>query len=101
MRHDVEKSYIDDTFSRFWKAVSEQKLEFTSLAGALSYLHLCLNCAVMDTLRMYSRPREEPMPDYGHPDEPLFEDHYHEGELWEAIKAILPGKREQRVAFLL
>jgi hypothetical protein len=37
---------------------------------------------------------------YGHPDEPLAEDRYHESELWETIKSILPGERERRVAYL-
>ena len=96
-----EQSYIDDTIRRFWQALSEQKLVFTNLAGAFSYLHMCLNCAVMDTLRAYSRPREEPIPDYGHPDEPLVEDQYDEGELWETLQSLLPGQREQRVAYYL
>lgn len=101
LRHDAERSYVDDTFSRFWKAMSENKPQFATLAGALSYLHTCLNSAVMDTLRSYSRPKEEPMPDYGHPDEPLVEDRYHEDELWEAVKGILPGERERKVAYYL
>ncbi|QBD81433.1 sigma-70 family RNA polymerase sigma factor [Ktedonosporobacter rubrisoli] len=95
-----EKNYVDDAFARFWRAVSEQKLTFTTLAAALSYLHLCLNCAIMDTLRAYSRPKEEPIPDYGHPDEPLVEDHYYENELWEVVKSILPAEREKRIAYL-
>jgi len=101
LRHEPENNYIDDTFRRFWQAVSDQQLAFSTLAGALSYLHLCLNCAIMDTLRAFSRPREERIPDYGHPDEPLVEDRYNENELWETIKSILPGAREQRVAYLL
>ena len=95
-----EKSYIDDAFTRFWRAVNEQKLQFITLAAALSYLHLCLHSTIMDSLRSYSRPKEEPMPDYGHPDEPLVEDHYYETELWEIIKQLLPGEREKRVAYL-
>ena len=102
LRHDGEQSYIDDAFRRFWQAVSEQRLMFHTLAGALSYLHLCLNCAIMDALRAYSRPKEEPLPDYGQSDteEPTVEDNYQEGELWEIIEALLPGEKERRVAFL-
>src|SRR5689334_24880977 len=55
LRYEAEKNYVDDTFRRFWQAVSDQRLVFATLASALSYLHLCLNCAVMDTLRAYSR----------------------------------------------
>ncbi len=102
LRHDGEQSYIDDAFRRFWQAVSEQRLTFHTLASALSYLHLCLNCAIMDALRAYSRPKEEPLPDYGQSDtdEPAVEDSYQEGELWEVIEALLPGEKERRVAFL-
>jgi hypothetical protein len=97
----VEQNYIDETFRRFWQALSDQRLMFSSLAGALSYLHRCLNCAVMDTLRAYARPREESLPDGGHPNEPGVEDTYHEGELWEVVKSLLAGERERRVAYLL
>jgi hypothetical protein len=100
LRHEDEQSYIDDTFARFWRAVSEQRLTFSTLAAALNYLHLCLNCAIMDMLRAYSKSREEPIPDYGHPDEPPFEDIYLENELWEIVQGILPGEKERRVAYL-
>jgi hypothetical protein len=102
LRLDGEQSYIDDAFRRFWQAVSEQKLAFHTLASALSYLHLCLNCAIMDALRAYSRPKEEPIPDYGQSDtdEPSLEESYQEGELWEIIEGLLPGEKEKRMAFL-
>ncbi|SRR5579883_198281 len=100
LRHEVEQTYIDDTFRRFWQAVSDQSLSFSTLGSALSYLRLCLHCAIMDTLRTHSRRHIEPIPDHGHPDEPQVEDRYHENELWEAIKSILPSEREQRVAYL-
>ena len=103
LRYEAEQSYVDDTFRRFWQAIKDQQLIFSTLASALSYLHLCLNCAIMDTLRAYSRPKEEPIPDYMHGgvDGPGVEDRYHEGELWEVIKALLPGEKEKRVAYLL
>lgn len=97
----VEQSFVDDAFRRFWQAVSDQGLIFTSVAGAYSYLHMCLNCSIMDTLRAYARPREESISDTNHPDEPMVEDTYHEDELWEAVKSVLPGAKEQRVAYLL
>jgi len=102
LRYDNEQSYVDEAFRRFWQAVSEQQLTFATLASALSYLHLCLNCAIMDALRAFSRPKEEPLPDYGQSDkEELFiEDQYEEHELWETIEALLSGEREKRVAYL-
>ncbi len=100
LRYESEQTYIDDAFRRFWQAVSDQSLLFTTIASALSYLRLCLHCAIMDTLRSFARANIEPIPEHGHPDEPQVEDRYYEDELWETIKSILPGKKEQRVAYL-
>jgi len=100
LRYESEQTYIDDAFRRFWQAVSDQSLSFNTIASALSYLRLCLHCAIMDTLRAYARANIEPIPEHGHPDEPQVEDHYHENEFWETIKSLLPGEKEQRVAYL-
>src|SRR5581483_263064 len=103
LRYEVDQSYIDDAFRRFWQAIKDQHLIFATLASALSYLHLCLNCAIMDTLRAYSRPKEEPIPEYmqGNFEGPGIEDRYHEEELWEVIESLLPGEKEKRLAYLL
>jgi len=102
LRYENENSYLCDAFRRFWQAVSDQRLSFTTLAGALSYLHLCLHCAITDTLRAYARPREEPIPDYGQGgnNEPSVDDLYHEGELWGIIESLLVSDKEKRVAYL-
>jgi hypothetical protein len=103
LRHKSEQSYIDDTFKRFWQWASNQELPFSSLAGALRTLHLCLNSAIMDTLRAYSRPKEESLPEMGTLNDLhlLIEDSYLEQELWAAIGSILQNGREQRVIYLL
>src|ERR1700674_6041679 len=54
---DSEENYIAQTFSRFWYAVRDQHLEFTSLPVALSYLHATLNGLILDTLRGHLRSR--------------------------------------------
>jgi len=100
LRYDNEQSYIDDTFERFWQSVSNRALTFTSLAGVLRYLRLCLHCAIIDTLRVYTRPRLEALPEQGDPDEPQVEDRYHQSELWETIRNLLTNERERRVAYL-
>jgi hypothetical protein len=100
LRHESEQDYVDHAFQRFWQAVSDQRLTFTSLAGALRYLRLCLHCAIMDTLRAYAHARIEALPEQGHPDEPQVEDHYNESELWETICNLLTNERERRVAYL-
>ena len=100
LRHESEQDYIDHAFQRFWQAVSDQRLSFTSLASALSYLRLCLHCAVMDTLRGYAHSRLETLPQPGHPNEPQMEDRYNESELWETINNLLTNERERRAAYL-
>jgi hypothetical protein len=39
---DSEENYIAQTYSRFWYAVHDQHLEFSTLYAALSYLHATL-----------------------------------------------------------
>jgi hypothetical protein len=103
LRFDNEDNYIAQAFERFWQATAHNReLEFNSLAGALSYLRASLNGAIMDTLRMYSRPKEAPLMEPGYPGEPVAEEHDDEGgDLWEALQPVLPGLREQRLAYLL
>jgi hypothetical protein len=100
LRYESEQDYVDHAFQRFWQAVSDQALTFTSLAGALRYLRLCLHCAIMDTLRLYAHPHQVPLPEQGHPDEPLVEDHHDESDLWETISNLMVNERERRVAYL-
>ena len=102
-RLDSPENYVAKAFERFWlAAVHNQQLQFTTLAAALCYLRSCLNGAILDTLRAYSRSREVVLPEPGFPDEPAVEDHEEEGQgLWETIQDLLPNEREQRVAYLL
>ncbi|GAC1400155.1 MAG: hypothetical protein NVS4B12_05190 [Ktedonobacteraceae bacterium] len=101
-----EDDYVDKTFERFWQAVRKSKPVFESLAGALSYLKLCLSSSMMDELRDHARTNLTTLPDYGQPDDPKFEveDLYNEGELWEILKEVLRDAKEprlSRVAYLL
>ena len=99
---DSDENYIAQAFERFWLASAcNEKLEFSTLAAALRYLHACLNGAILDTLRAYSRPKEVPLPEPGEAGEPLVEEYDEGGEVWEAIHSLLPDEREQRVAYLL
>ena len=96
----TEQNYVDDAFRRFWQAIGEQSIMFASLASALNYLRQCLNCAVMEVLRAYARPRAVYLPDDSASGEPLVEDTYDERALWDIMKDLLPDKREQRLAYL-
>jgi DNA-directed RNA polymerase specialized sigma24 family protein len=104
-RHQSEEDYVTETFVRVWQASTRNTLEFDSMAAAMRYLKLCLQGAVMDNLRGYSRPKEVPLPDPGsdvyHTEEPAIEDDYESIKIWETIKSLLPNKRERRLAYLL
>lgn len=54
---DSEENYIAQTFSRFWLAVHEGRLEFHTLPALLGYLRATLNSVLIDTGRMYMRAR--------------------------------------------
>lgn len=100
-RHNSEENYVALTFARFWVASKNSQLEFNSLAAALRFLHACLNTAILDTLRTYSRSNVVPLPDPGFPEEPMSEDVDDGSELWDVIRNMLPNAHEQRLAYLL
>ncbi len=100
-RLDREENYIVQAFERFWSSTVHQQLEFSTLAAALRYLHASLNGAILDTLRTYSRAKEEPLPEPGFPGEPVAEDSDDGHDLWQIIQRVLPDNHEQRLAYLL
>jgi hypothetical protein len=101
-RLDSEENYVALAFARFWSATANNPtLEFKTLAAALRYLRASLNGAILDTLRDYLRPNAVPLPEPGEPGEPFAEDSHEGCEVWEVIQNLLPGEREQRVAYLL
>jgi hypothetical protein len=101
-RCDNENNYVDRAFRRLWtRTLRNQELEFNTLAGALRFLHTCLNSDIIDTLRAQLRSDEIPWPEPGFPEEPIAEDTYHTTERWEIIRSFLPNEREQRLAYLL
>jgi len=101
-RYDSEENYVARAFERFWQATTlNQKLEFSSLGAALQYLRASLNAAIVDTLRVYSRPRETQLPEPGSPGEPLVEEAVDSNELWELLLGMFPNQQEQRLMYLL
>src|SRR5574340_779858 len=104
-RHQSEEDFVQDAFVRAWQASTRNILEFDSMAAALCYLKLCLQGAMIDSLRAYSRPKEVPMPDPGsdihYMEEPATEDDYEDSDLWDAIKSLIPNERECRLAYLI
>ena len=101
-RCDNENNYVDRAFRRLWmRTIRNQALEFNSLAGALRFLHTCLNSDIIDTLRAQMRPEEMPLPEPGFPEEPTADEPDDSHERWEILKRFLPNEREQRLAYLL
>ena len=100
---DSEENYIAQTFSRFWYAVRDQHIEFSTLYVALSYLHATLNGIIMDTLRFHLRLRSREVP-LSEPDcyqEPSEEDSMDGQSIWKSIETLLCDERERRLAYLL
>ena len=102
-RLDSPENYVANAFARFWVAAAHNRqVTFTSLGAALLFLRLCLNGAILDTLRAHARRNELPLPELGFAWEPIVVDPEEEGsELWEVIRTMLPNERERRLAFLL
>jgi hypothetical protein len=100
---DSEENYLAQTFSRFWYAVHHQRIEFTTLPAALSYMHATLNGVITDTLRYHLRvcSREIPIPETGLSNEPTTDDSLESEGVWENIQSLLLDERERRVFYLL
>lgn len=101
-RLDSEENYVAQGFARFWQAtVNNQEIAFRTLGAALKYLRASLHAVIIDTLRTYSRARVVKLPEPGEAGEPLTEDHYDGGELWQIIGHLITDERERRVVYLL
>lgn len=100
---DSEENYIAQTFSRFWYAVRDRHLEFTTLSATLSYLRATLSAIIIDTLRSHLRlcSREVPLSEPVLSNEPCVEEPPGGENLWESIQALLLNERERRIFYLL
>ncbi len=101
LMRDTVDNYVASTFSRFWYAMRDQKVEFVTLNAVLSYLHATLNGIIMDTTRAHLRSAEVSLPDPGSPQEPVVEDSQDGGLLLEILQSLLPDEGERRVMYLL
>lgn len=100
-RLESEENYVALAFERFWQATARQQVAFETFAGALAYLRACLNGAILDTLRAYSRPKEVPLLEAEESAEPYGEDQTDSSEVWQVLQTMLPDGREQRLTYLL
>ncbi len=95
--HVSEENFIAQTFSRFWYAVHDQHVEFTTLSLALRYLRATLNGILIDTQRLQLRGVSLPKPGCSGElaaEEPI-------DAQWKIIESLLFDARERRIAYLL
>ncbi len=95
---DTEEHFVALAFARCWENLITQQLEFSRLSAILRYLQVCLNRVILDTLRVYARPKEISLQK---PEEPRGGESTNSNEVWETLKKMLPNAREQRLAYLL
>ncbi len=96
-----EEHYVALAFARCWQSTTSQQLEFGQLSALLEYLRTCLNVVILDTLRVYARPKEDSVREPVEPGKPLVEGSPDSDEVWGFLKAMLPNEREERLAYLL
>ncbi len=97
--HVSEENFIAQTFSRFWYAVHDQHVEFTTLSLALRYLRATLNGILIDTQRLQLRGVSLPKP--GCSGELAAEEPIDAQNIWKIIESLLFDARERRIAYLL
>jgi len=72
-----------------------------SLAAMVQCLQASLHGVLLDTLRIFARPREVPLPECNGSEESLAGEQVRGRELWEFIQRVFPDRRQRRVAYLL
>jgi hypothetical protein len=101
-RFENEENYVAHAFTLFRKAiVGNQKAEIPTLAAALQYLRASLNAALLDTLRTCSWSKRKPLSEPDESGKPFVENRDAVRAVREVIRDLLPGEREQRLAYLL
>lgn len=100
-RRMCEKDLVVQAFERFRQAAGQAQMAFETPAWVLVYLRASLHGAILDTLRILSRPNEVSRPVLGQAGEPRTEDQMDSNEIWKVLQILLPSAREQRLAYLL
>ena len=90
-----EEHYVAMAFERFWQIVVQGQITCETLAEVLVCLRASLHGAILETLRISSRPGAVSSP------RPDVEDRPDSSEIWDRLQALLPNRREQRLAYLL
>ena len=98
LRWQSEEDYVALAFGRFWQTTLQRQVVYKTLTEVLVSLRASLNGAILETLRISSRPGEVLRPETG---EPHMQDSPGSRETWDTLQTLLPGQREQRLAYLL
>jgi hypothetical protein len=98
---ESEESYVTEAFARFYLLIIHQQMVFSQLSTALQYLRVCLNGAILNRLRAFSRPPAIPLPAPGGTSQQNFSESTDTVIVWKILQEALPNAREQRLAFLL
>ena len=101
--YDSEENYVALTFTRFWSAMREQRLEFYNLPTILRYLHATLNSTIIDTMRTYMRVKSVSLldPTIAEGLEVAVEENYNDEETWTSIQSLLENEDERQIMYLL
>jgi DNA-directed RNA polymerase specialized sigma24 family protein len=101
--YDSAENYTAQTFSRFWLAVRKQRLEFSTLSAALSYLHVTLKSVLIDTIRSHMRATHVSLHDTDVSEllSPALEELSQAEGTWAILQSALTNERERRVMYLL
>ncbi len=100
---DSEENYVAQTFSRFWFALRDKHVEFSSVAAVLSYLRATLEGVLTDTVRSQalSRSREVSLSGPECYREPCVEEDHDDQHIWVLLQALIQDEREKRLVYLL
>jgi hypothetical protein len=98
---ESEEHYMTQAFARFYLLIIRQQIEFSQLSTALQYLKVCLNGAILNRLRAFSRSLAVLLPVPDEPGESTVVNSTDTVNVWNILKVSVPSAREQRLAYLL
>jgi hypothetical protein len=90
-----ERHFVAQAFEQLQQAVFQGQVTCETLSEVMVYLRASLNGAILETLRISSRPGAVSIPWLDGEDSP------DKSEVWDRLQARLSNQREQRLAYLL
>ena len=97
-RLQSERYFVAQAFEQFWQTVVQRQVTCETLSGVLVHLRASLNGAILETLRVSSRPSAVSERVSGERD---LQGHPESLEVWGKVQARLSSERERRLAYLL